>query len=139
MKAGLGGADRLTGNARSRYRYGAFILLFIILISIFFFKVYSSRFSFLSAAQLPQNIENVQASLSSAERFVMTGRIDINIADIDGLVILPGVGRRIAKRIIRRRAELGGFTRVDDLLSVEGIGSGKLAAIKAFLDRQQVL
>ncbi len=47
--------------------------------------------------------------------------IDINKADSSGLEALPGIGARLASRIIRFREALGGFYRVEQLSDVYGI------------------
>ena len=46
---------------------------------------------------------------------------------------LPGIGEVIAERIVAYRVEHGGFTSLDELLEVEGIGEKKLKAIRPLL------
>ncbi len=55
--------------------------------------------------------------------------IDLNQADAAELETLPGVGPATAAAIISHRETNGPFQRVEDLLSVRGIGDAKLAAI----------
>jgi len=135
--APLEGAGPLKGSASTRYRYGAFILLFIIILAAFFVKSFpQSKTGYRSgpsAAALPRDTDMSLTGLTSAGRFIMSGRIDINTTGMEGLALLPGIGRALAVRIIEQRAELGGFSSVDQLLGVEGIGPKKLASIKAFL------
>ncbi len=54
-------------------------------------------------------------------------RIDLNTADSRELVLLPGVGPVLAKRIIENRDRLGQFQSVDDLDRVHGIGQKTIA------------
>jgi competence protein ComEA len=56
--------------------------------------------------------------------------VDINTATAAELDELPGVGPTTAEAIITTREERGGFTSVDDLLDVRGIGDAKLAELR---------
>ncbi len=58
------------------------------------------------------------------------GPIDLNTATEAELDELPGVGPAIAAAIVAFREQNGGFTSVDDLLDVRGIGEAKLADIR---------
>jgi comEA protein len=58
------------------------------------------------------------------------GKININTADVDELMTLPGIGQVIAQRIVDFREEYGPFSTVEELLDVSGIGEKKLDAIK---------
>ena len=48
--------------------------------------------------------------------------ISLNEESETGLTALPGIGPGLAKAIVRKRSECGGFLRLDDVLSVKGIG-----------------
>lgn len=52
--------------------------------------------------------------------------VDLNTADQATLETLPGIGPALAGRIIAWREEHGGFSSVDDLLDVSGIGQARL-------------
>ena len=55
--------------------------------------------------------------------------IDINTATVEELQALPGIGKTRAEAIVAYREEHGGFTYVEDLKAVSGIGEGILANI----------
>jgi competence protein ComEA len=55
--------------------------------------------------------------------------VNINTADQSLLETLPDVGPVTAAAIIAWRTEHGGFTAIDELLEVDGIGDATLATI----------
>jgi competence protein ComEA len=57
------------------------------------------------------------------------GLVNLNTADQAALETLPGVGPVTAAAILEWRAQHGGFTSVDELLEVSGIGEATLAEI----------
>lgn len=67
-------------------------------------------------------------SLSSAP-FV----VDLNLATESELNLLPGVGPKLAKEILRLRDEREKFERVEDLLAVPGIKQTRLDQIRPYV------
>jgi len=59
--------------------------------------------------------------------------IDINTAGVEEFSALPGIGETLARRILDYRDHHGPFSRPEELLNVNGIGSGKLEAILDYL------
>lgn len=55
--------------------------------------------------------------------------IDLNRAQSYELEALPGIGPKLARRIIEYRERHGGFSRVSQLREVSGIGPKRYAAI----------
>jgi competence protein ComEA len=60
-------------------------------------------------------------------------RIDLNRADRAELMQLPGVGDKLAQKILDHRQKQGGFRHVDDLLNVPGVGEATLAALRPWV------
>lgn len=58
--------------------------------------------------------------------------VPLNSADCQLLETIPGIGPRLAERIIALRSARQGFRDIDELLAVEGIGPQKFAAIRKF-------
>ncbi len=58
------------------------------------------------------------------------GKVDLNTADLTALETLDGIGPALAQRVLDYRKAHGGFSAVDDLRNVSGIGDKKFAAIK---------
>jgi len=50
------------------------------------------------------------------------GKVILNLAEVDDLRRLPGIGKRRAEAILELRARLKRFRRVTDLLRVRGLG-----------------
>ncbi len=59
--------------------------------------------------------------------------MDINRVSADLLQTVPGIGEKLAARILLRRQEKGGFRKLDELGRIEGIGPGKLASLEKYL------
>ena len=65
----------------------------------------------------------------TASQTIENEKININTANITQLMTLPGIGEVKAGAIIRYRQEHGGFQNIDEVLLVNGIGSGIYAQI----------
>src|ERR1700704_6172689 len=62
-----------------------------------------------------------------------SGKVNINTATAQQLTVLPGVGEKLAARIVDYRQKAGGFKTVAELMNVQGIGEKNLAKIQAYL------
>lgn len=58
--------------------------------------------------------------------------VDINTATAREFIPLPGIGEKMAARILEYREEHGRFSSVDDLRNVRGIGVKKLEQIRKY-------
>ena len=56
--------------------------------------------------------------------------INLNAATVEQLETLPGIGRKVAERIIEQRTKSGGFKRIEDLMTVKGIGEKSFLKLK---------
>jgi competence protein ComEA len=57
-------------------------------------------------------------------------KVDLNTATANQLDTLPGVGEVMAKRIVQWRTDHGGFTKVEQLRDVDGIGESKFQKLR---------
>jgi competence protein ComEA len=60
--------------------------------------------------------------------------IDINNASVKQLMILQGVGQKLAERIVKVRASQGGFASVDDLVKVQGFSEKLLERVRGEIE-----
>ncbi|MEI6631546.1 MAG: helix-hairpin-helix domain-containing protein [bacterium] len=61
------------------------------------------------------------------------GRLNINQADKESLVGLPGIGDKLAQRILDYRKDNGGFNTLEDLKNIKGITEYRYQKLKEFL------
>lgn len=79
----------------------------------------------------PKEGENTfDTSTATGNTDEMAGLIDINHADVDTLMTLPGIGRSRAMAIVKYRDEQGVFRSVSDITNVNGIKAGVYDNIK---------
>lgn len=63
----------------------------------------------------------------------ISGRLNINTATAQELATLPGIGEKLAQRIVAYRESNGPFSSVEELCSVSGIGEKRLDAIREYI------
>ena len=74
---------------------------------------------------LTQNEDNAEKAGSTSD-----GKVDINTAEKNELMTLPGIGEAKADAIVRYREEHGTFQKIEDLMEVEGIKEGVFQKVK---------
>lgn len=57
-------------------------------------------------------------------------KININTADVDTLMTLPGIGQAKADAIVEYRKSSGGFQKIEDIMNISGIKEAVFAKIK---------
>ena len=60
--------------------------------------------------------------------------VNLNAANVEQLMALPGIGKSKAQAIVAYREEQGPFSSVDDLVNVKGIGKKLLANLAASVE-----
>ena len=80
-------------------------------------------------APTTRSIQTPPALETSAPAFP----VNINTANCEQLQTIAGIGPVLAQRIVAFRQENGAFSRVEDLLLVEGIGEKRLENMLEFI------
>ncbi len=76
---------------------------------------------------------NQRNSSQSITKYPFTLAIDINEADTSLFIKLPGIGSKLARRIINFREKLGGFYSVDQVGETFGIADSVFQKFKTYL------
>jgi competence protein ComEA len=63
-----------------------------------------------------------------------TAKVNLNTATVEQLTTLPGVGPKLAGRIVEYRQKAGGFRSPQDLMNVKGIGEKNFQKLEAWLN-----
>ena len=82
---------------------------------------------FLSAQPLVAQSTQTRADARSAKPAVM---VNLNTATSADLETLPGVGAKMAARIIEYRQKKGPFKKIEELMNVQGIGEKNFLKLK---------
>ena len=85
----------------------------------------------LAAAPTPADEPHVAKKSSRKE---LAGKLNLNTASEDQLMLLPAVGPAKAERIVAWRKKNGGFKRVADLRHVKGFGYKSFKKLEPYLD-----
>ena len=77
------------------------------------------------------NYKKEQAESNKASKY---HSIDINTADTSEFISLPGIGSKLALRIVNFRSKLGGFYSVDQISETYGLTDSAFQKIKSLLE-----
>lgn len=85
-----------------------------------------------TAVVAPQEpVQTTSASgATDVESAIPDGRIDLNLATVEELVTLKGIGQSRAEAIVEYRTQQGPFTCIEDIMQVAGIKEGVFSKIK---------
>lgn len=65
-------------------------------------------------------------------------RLNVNRASADELALIPGIGPKLAQRIVEERARRSGFTDLSQLRAVRGLGPKLWLRVEPFVSLDQV-
>lgn len=82
---------------------------------------------------VPTQVSTGGVAPSPTPSSTSAGIVNLNTADQAALETVPGLGPVKAGAIVAYRTEIGGFTSIDQLLEVTGIGPATLESIRPFV------
>jgi len=75
----------------------------------------------------------VSGTAMAAGKPAPTAKVNINTASVQQLTTLPGVGPKLAARIVEYRQKSGTFRSTQELINVQGVGEKNFAKIEPWL------
>ena len=78
----------------------------------------------------PSGENHLQMEMSAITE---SGRVDINRADVETLMTIPGIGQTRAEAIVAYRQAQGAFQRIEEIMNVTGIKEGLFSSIKEYI------
>jgi competence protein ComEA len=85
-----------------------------------------------AAAASAQNKSTTPKAAATATA-TATAPVNLNTATAEQLATIPGVGQKMAERIIDYRQKNGGFKKVEDLMNVTGVGEKSFLKMKPLI------
>lgn len=77
-----------------------------------------------------QESNNTSSESSKTETNQVSGKVNINVASLEELMTISGIGESKAKAILEYRNTKGKFNSIEDIKNVSGIGDALYAKIK---------
>jgi len=75
----------------------------------------------------------VSGTAMAAGKPAPTAKVNLNTASVEQLTTLPGVGPKLAARIVEYRQKSGTFRSTQELINVKGVGEKNFAKIEPWL------
>ncbi|MBQ5885638.1 MAG: helix-hairpin-helix domain-containing protein [Clostridia bacterium] len=132
--------DHLKHKEKVERQTDKWLFTTILIIFIFFFLVTAYRIpkKFFTKYQYTESNDLVTANVISENPYLngeieQSGRININIATVETLKQLIGIGDVKAQAIVDYRNKNGRFKNINEILKVKGIGKKTFDNIKEYI------
>lgn len=87
----------------------------------------------LAKQEIVVEYQAVPTTMPLTEATTVNGKIDLNLATVEDLIQLEGIGVKTAQNIIDHRTDIGKYTFIEQLLDVDGIGEKTFALLKPYV------
>ena len=84
-------------------------------------------------AAMPVPVKPVSAKTGSVLRRPVAFPLDLNSARLEDFLELPGIGEKLAQRLVEYRKSHGGFRSVEELTNVRGVGAKRMERLRPLL------
>ncbi|MBQ8857398.1 MAG: ComEA family DNA-binding protein [Lachnospiraceae bacterium] len=121
-------------DSRMRYKAGKISFL---LVCLFLCTACGKQTAYFEAGSEPiQQVEEkelVSEETKETEEDSQIHIVNINTADAEELMTLPGIGKVRAAAIIEHRQREGDFEKIEDIMNVKGIKTGIFSKINSLI------
>lgn len=83
--------------------------------------------------QSGEQSEIMLGQISADKRIALGLPLNINLASFDELMLVPGLGKSTAQKIVDRRQEIVKFKRLEQLMEISGIKEKKFLKLSQYL------
>ena len=108
-------------NVTKKVKVIVFIAIAIIALALGLYLECCDKKEFVISS-VPKQMQAQKSGNENISHYDDEGRLDINLATVEELMKLKGIGEVIASRIVNYREERGQFMAVEELTLVPGIG-----------------
>lgn len=122
----------IMNNQRVRNRFTGFLILLLLPFLIFYTAMNKHR----GISRIGKNCTEFHLEkdeMSAFHKVTLGIPININKESVKGLTAIPGIGNSLARTIIEERIKRNGFTDINELKTLTGIGEKLFAKIVPYI------
>lgn len=102
------------------------LIVICILFTVFLCGIFIGRATSRYPVDLTGTDINLTVTASLSEDLFIDKKMNINVATVEDLTLIPSVGEETAQNIVDYRTRNGLFQSLSDLKNVEGLGSDRI-------------